>query len=167
MDHLGGGTPHQKRCSGEMPCVTPASLPHAIRGLGSRRSRQGLGSIPLPSPDRLAATFQERAAEPSPSAVTSPCWNVRNSVCGVGVGHTGPKGFGHRHGNTWTHTTVCVHVVCVHVFPWTHTTVCFNGFSIPNLKFVIFFLNWKLCSSYQASNKKCITLAIYNKYLLW
>lgn len=133
VDHLGGGTPHQKRCSGEMPCVTPASLPRAIRGLGSR---QGPGSVPLPSPDGLAATFQERAAERSPSAVISPCWNVRNSVCGVGVGHTGPKGFGHRHGNTWT-----------------HTTVCFNGFSIPNLKLVIFFF-FKLETMFKLSGIK-------------
>lgn len=68
-------------------------------------------------------------------------------MCGVRVGHTGPKGFGHRRGNTWT-----------------HTTVRFNGFCTPNLKLGTFF---KLESMLKLSGIKqeCITLATFNKYL--
>lgn len=48
-------------------------------------------------PDHLVTMCHEQAGERSPSAVISSYRNVRNSVCGVGVGvgRIGPKGFGH------------------------------------------------------------------------
>lgn len=116
--------PHHPRAS--VPLMSRATRPSVPKPPVPPvpMSLQSLASIfvVLDCPDRLASVCRDRTAERSQSAVISPCWNVRNPVCGVGVGHTGPKGFGHRRGNTWT-----------------HTTVCFNGFCIPNLKLGLFF----------------------------
>lgn len=116
-----GTSPHIPNC----PRVTPASA----CDLEGRLPGPGFRCVALACHRRSfgrRGPGAQRAAERCRGAAVSPCWNVRNSVCGVGVGHTGPS-FGHRRGNTWT-----------------HTTVCFNGFCIPNLKLGIFF-NWKLC----------------------
>ena len=55
-------------------------------------------------PVHLVTMCHEQAGERFQSAVISPYWNVRNSVCGVWVGHIGPKGFGQTHTHTHTHT---------------------------------------------------------------
>lgn len=106
-------------------------------------------SVVLDCPDRLASVCRDRTAERSQSAVISPCWNVRNPACGVGVGHAGPKGFGHRRGNTWT-----------------HTTVCFNGFCIPNLKLGLFFFQLETMLKPSGIKQTWITPAGPVKYLL-